>query len=298
MSGYTGQFANNAQDDFFDNPAPINAANARPTPPPPADTNPYQPREAETMAQFGANMAHTYQPLDVDQGYGADEQPFDYNNAGVRLGFIRKVYYIISFMLLVTFGMVAVTYFVPAVRYWQVQNYWLMIVCSVLTLIIMYVLGCFRQVARAVPWNYLLLFLFTLCMAYTVSYITAQYTGEAIIIAVGITAAVVIALSIYATCTTTDFTTCWGLMIVLGVAMLIGSIIGIFLRNRWFDVGMAVLGVITFGFYLVVDTQLVIGKNSRAYGVDDYIMAAVAIYMDIIQLFLQILRLVGQAQNQ
>lgn len=301
MSGYTGQYNTAKNDDFFDNPQPVNngiyQANR---------AAPQKLQEAQVNAPYGQDTnnnygvikgGNTYQPLDVDYPMSQEDQPFDYNNAGVRLGFIRKVYYIITFMLLITFGMVAITYFVPGYRLWQMQNYWLMIVAIVLSTILLYALGCFRQVARAVPWNYLLLTIFTLCFGYFVSYTTAMYNGEAIIISVGITAAVVIALTLYAMFTKTDFTMCWGLMIVLGVTMLIGSILGIWLRNRWYQIGMAVLGCLVFSFYLVVDTQLVIGKNQRAYSVDDYVMAAVAIYLDIIQLFLQILQLVGQAQR-
>lgn len=312
MTGYQGQYQGN-NDDFFDlnqpttagqniklnptvnkvhGPGPIEANTGYSNPNVYHNNYGNPPSYADPLAQPTA-----YEPLAIEQPMTGDDAPFDYNNAGVRLGFIRKVYIIICFMLLFTFGLVAISYFVQGFRDFQVQNWWLAIVASVLMIILMYVLGCFRSVARAVPWNYLLLFLFTLCMAYIVSFGTASYNGEAIIIAVGITAAVVIALTIYAMCTSTDFTVCWGLAIVLGVIMIIGSIIGIILRNRWFDVGMAAIGCLVFGFYLVVDTQLVIGKNSRAYSVDDYVMAAVAIYIDIINLFLEILKLVAVAQG-
>jgi hypothetical protein len=247
---------------------------------------------------YPSQSPHTYQPLETDPDAAISELPFDSNNASVRLGFIRKVYYIITAMLIVTFGLVCITYFVPAFRAFQIRTTWLLIVATVLMVIILYTLACFRAVARSVPWNYLLLLIFTLCMAYIVSYTTAMYTGESIIIAVGLTTAVVIALTLYAIFTTTDFTTCGGVLIVLGVAMLIGTIIGIFLKNRWFDVAMGVFGCITFGIYLVVDTQLVIGKNSRSYSIDDYVMAAVAIYLDIINLFLQILKIVGAFQRR
>ena len=48
---------------------------------------------------------------------------------------------------------------------------------------------------------------------------------------------------------------------------------------------------------LIYDTQLVIGKFGREYEIDDYIFAALAIYIDIINLFSFILRLLGKASN-
>ena len=57
------------------------------------------------------------------------------------------------------------------------------------------------------------------------------------------------------------------------------------------------MGVIVFGIYLVFDTQLTIGKNSRAYSIDDYIIAALNLYIDIIQIFLEILKILAIADS-
>ena len=48
------------------------------------------------------------------------------------------------------------------------------------------------------------------------------------------------------------------------------------------------------GIYLVYDTQLIMGKFGEAYSVDDYIFATLEIYMDIVRLFLMILRIVSR----
>ena len=55
---------------------------------------------------------------------------------------------------------------------------------------------------------------------------------------------------------------------------------------------------IMVGMYLVYDTQLIMGKFGVAYSVDDYIFATLEIYVDIIRLFLLILRLVAKAQRR
>ena len=46
-----------------------------------------------------------------------------------------------------------------------------MICCGVLTIIISIILLCFRNLARKSPFNYILLFIFTIAEAYMVSYI-------------------------------------------------------------------------------------------------------------------------------
>ena len=58
------------------------------------------------------------------------------------------------------------------------------------------------------------------------------------------------------------------------------------------------LMTIMVGMYLVYDTQLIMGKFGVAYSVDDYIFATLEIYIDIIRLFLLILRFVAKAQRR
>ena len=173
-----------------------------------------------------------------------------------------------------------------------------MLVASVIGVIIVYVLGCFPQVARRVPINYILLFIFAICQSYTVSFIASQYDATTVLMAAGLTLAIVIALTIYAATTRSDFTTCGGVMIVLGVAIMVGGIIGLFVRNRWLQLGLSIAGVIVFGMYLVYDTQLVVGNQNRRYQMDDYIFAAMGLYINIIQIFVSLLQILGQFQRE
>lgn len=56
----------------------------------------------------------------------------------------------------------------------------------------------------------------------------------------------------------------------------------------------AALGAFVFSLFIVYDTQLIMGgKHSHQFGVDEYVFAALTIYVDIIQLFLFVLRLFG-----
>lgn len=44
-------------------------------------------------------------------------------------------------------------------------------------------------------------------------------------------------------------------------------------------------------------TQMVIGKTDNGFSSDDYIVAALMLYLSIIDLFLCVLRLVGEARD-
>ena len=52
-----------------------------------------------------------------------------------------------------------------------------------------------------------------------------------------------------------------------------------------------------FGFYLIVDTQMIMGGKSIELSIDEYILAAMLLYIDIIQIFLYILRILGNSRN-
>ena len=54
------------------------------------------------------------------------------------------------------------------------------------------------------------------------------------------------------------------------------------------------LGVMIFSIYIIIDTQMIVGgKNRFQIDEDRYILASVILYLDIINLFLEILRLMG-----
>ena len=53
------------------------------------------------------------------------------------------------------------------------------------------------------------------------------------------------------------------------------------------------LGAVLFGIYLVIDTQLIVGGGRYSISMDDYVAGALILYIDIIQIFLYILSLLG-----
>ena len=55
----------------------------------------------------------------------------------------------------------------------------------------------------------------------------------------------------------------------------------------------SLLGALLFSAYIVFDTNLILTRVS----LDDYIWASVQLYLDVINLFLYILRLVGESQR-
>jgi FtsH-binding integral membrane protein len=175
----------------------------------------------------------------------------------------------------------------------MVTQFWLAVVAAVLALAISCALVCISGLARTVPTNYILLFTFTLLEAYGVAFMCAIVNdGMVVLGAAFMTAGITIALTLYAVFTKTDFTACGGVIAVIGGAFFIFSLISIFFGST-FRLVLACIGVIIFGLYLVFDTQYIVGGRHRKHTVskEDYILGAMILYIDIIQIFMYLLEI-------
>ena len=116
-----------------------------------------------------------------------------------------------------------------------------------------------------------------------------------VVTAAFMTASLVIALTLYAIFTKTDFTACGGTLTVMGTTLLQLAFIMFFLGLKS-DFIYNIIGVFFFGLYLVYDTQLIVGESRRKYSInkEDYILGAMLLYMDIIRIFKFLLRIFGK----
>ena len=99
------------------------------------------------------------------------------------------------------------------------------------------------------------------------------------------------ALSLYAVVSKRDFSA-WGSFFMVGLWVLIGtSILSWFFPSAIGSLWIAGATVLVFSGLLVFDTWRIV--RSGRYGPDDYVPAAVNIYLDLLNLFLAITRLLG-----
>lgn len=67
-----------------------------------------------------------------------------------------------------------------------------------------------------------------------------------------------------------------------------------FIRSPFMNLIMTFGMGIVYTIYLLIDTQLVLGGKNKSLSLDNYVLGAIIIYVDIIQLFIKILRLLGK----
>jgi len=180
------------------------------------------------------------------------------------------------------------------------------------------------------PHNMIFLGLFTCCEGFMLGTITARYEAAEVLLAVGFTAAVVqalfssllsslltsshptsplfipphsphqvLALTLFAFQTKIDFTACGGaLLCVLVIFVLAGFVAAFFPQTRTVRLVYACIGAVIFSLYIVYDTQIMIGGNHK-YSLDpeEYVFAALNLYLDIVNLFIYILQIIGAARD-
>jgi FtsH-binding integral membrane protein len=101
-------------------------------------------------------------------------------------------------------------------------------------------------------------------------------------------------LTLYAFLSRRDFSA-WGGFLTVGLWVLIAvSLLNLFFHSAAAGLWLAGVGTFIFGGLLVFDTW----RLRNVYGPDDYVLAAVNIYLDLLNLFLFILRLLmGNRRN-
>ena len=184
-----------------------------------------------------------------------------FSDVRIRHGFIRKTYSIVSLQMLITTAITATVIFVDDVKHFFYANVWVLYVLMAATFVIMLVLACCESVARSYPINMILLAVFMVCESFIVGAISSVYDTTTVLIAVGITAVVVLGITIFAFQTKIDFTGMGIYLFVASLVLLVFGIFAIFIRTKIMQIVYAALGALLFSFYLVFDTQMMLGGN-------------------------------------
>jgi FtsH-binding integral membrane protein len=100
-------------------------------------------------------------------------------------------------------------------------------------------------------------------------------------------------LTLYAFVSRRDFSA-WGSFLIVGLWVLIGTMfLNFFFQNTTVDLWLASVAVLLFSGLLVFDTW----RLRNFYGPDEYVGASVQIYLDLLNMFMAILRLTGARRN-
>lgn len=209
----------------------------------------------------------------------------------IRMAFVRKVYTILTVQILATVALSSISFFSTGYRNWIQSNQWMLFV-SLFGAIGFMLLTFWKR--KSYPTNLLFLGGFTALEAYSISVVTSFYESKIVLEALVFTLGIFIALTLFACQTKYDFTS-WQpyLFLALWVMITFGFMAAFFPHTSALELGYGVVGALIFSGYILVDTQMVM----RHYQVEEEIAASISLYLDVINLFLSILRILNSQQN-
>lgn len=221
-----------------------------------------------------------------------------FGSKAIRMGFIRKVYSILSVQLLVTFGFVLIFVLNDDSKKWAARNSGLLILAFVVSIASMCSLACCGSMRRKFPHNFICLGIFTLAQSFLLGFVTAFYKTDIVMLAIAMTAAVCITLTIFAFQTKIDFTPYVGVAMVGCVILMMMGFILMFFNIPFLRTLYAAFGALLFSIYLIIDTQMIVGgSHKNQISPEEYIFGAITLYTDIINIFMFILQLLGNSSD-
>ncbi|KAF5269166.1 hypothetical protein FQR65_LT02466 [Abscondita terminalis] len=230
---------------------------------------------------------------DVEGGITDD---FAYNNnvmqatKRVRMAFIRKVYGLLSVQLFFTVVVSSIFMFTPTIKEFIHTNNWLLIIAMFGSIGLLIALHIKRL---ETPTNFILLAAFTVVEAYTIGVVVTFYSQAVVLQALLLTLVVVGSLTAYTFQTKRDYSTMYSGLFAGICILLLGGILQLFFHSTVLELVFAVGGALLFSLFIVFDTQMIMQTLSP----EEYILATINLYLDIINLFLHILRIL-QSLNQ
>ncbi|XP_074508145.1 protein lifeguard 1-like [Sebastes fasciatus] len=274
-------------------PPPLPSYSSEGQQPPPYSATPekYPPPETETTCADEPTTGD--ESCDISPEALSDttspiaSSPFD--DKTVRRAFIRKVFSILTVQLLFTFSVVCVFTFSSVVKEAVQHNLWAYVSSFIIFIVVATTLGCCKSFSRRHPWNIVGLAVVTLSLSYMVGTIASFHDTAAVVITMGATLAITVAIIAFSAQTRYEFSICYGILLVLAVDVIMFGIFSTFYYSYMADVAYGCLGALLFSLFLMVDCQLIMGKTSYRLDPEEYITAALMIYLDVVLIFIWLL---------
>ena len=222
-------------------------------------------------------MGFSYAPTAVQTRTGAE-----------RATLVKRTYGLVFLSVLVTMAGAAFTFTQPALMQAVAQHYFIGFLCILAPLFLA------QRSARVFPTNIGFTFLFAFAEGVYLApilYLSEARTPGVIGQAGLLTFVAFGALTLYALLSKRDFSA-WGSFFMVGlVVLIVASILNIFVASVAGSMWIAAIGVLIFSGLLVFDTWRLL--RSGQLGQDDYVLATVSIYLDLLNMFMFILRLLS-----
>ena len=143
----------------------------------------------------------------------------------------------------------------------------------------------------------LVFYAFSATMGLSLSTLFLQFTTESIDLVFFITASMFGATSLYGYVTRSNLSKMGAFLFMGLIGLVIAIVVNMFMHSTLLQMALSVASVIIFTGYTAYDTQSIKNQYSEAYGVESNgklaVMGALRLYLDFINLFIAMMRLLG-----
>ncbi|XP_068017044.1 protein lifeguard 4 [Melanerpes formicivorus] len=219
--------------------------------------------------------------IEDDFNYGTNVAS---SSVHIRMAFLRKVYGILSLQVLLTTVTAAVFLYTPGMQAFLHAWPALLFLSGLGSLAFILALIFFRHKH---PVNLYLLFGVTLLEAVTVAFAVSFYDLSIVLQAFILTTAVFLGLTAYTLQSKRDFSRLGGGLFTCLWILILSCFLRMFFFNETVELVFAAAGALLFCGFIIYDTHLLMHRLSP----EEYILAAINLYFDFINLFLHLLHL-------
>jgi len=243
----------------------------------------------------------------------------------IRLGFVKKTYGLLFYMLTIT-TVIASPFVIDrdgALEFMHTHQ-WISGLAGLcfmglymMNSMLMFALVCdcrdyfrmYMNMFKTFPHNVIFLTVISATFGVLIGQICSEYKQESVLFVFFATAVMITGLTGYAIKTSADFTSMGAYVFAAVMGLMLASILSMFTGGMGGLI--AGLGATVFAFIIVYDTQLIFGNSTPVpseyshhqhqrqfeYTIDMYAFAAYQLYLDFINFFLYMLRLLGERRD-
>lgn len=225
-----------------------------------------------------------------------------YSQAQSAKNLFYKVYGLMALALSVT---AAVAYYIvhqPTIMQKLMQNSWLVFGLFLVQLVLVIVLSA-AILRLSFATALFLLFLYSAIMGITFSTIFLLYNIQSIYAVFFVTAGMFCCMALYGYFTKTDLSSIGKYSMMALFGLIIGFLVNMFLKSGTVDYILTLIGVVIFTVLTAYDIQKIKHMSGFLAGQGETenkmaVIGALTLYLDFINLFLMLLRLLGRRNNQ
>ena len=256
----------------------------------------------ETIEPFLNKKFHTFKTERKNRGKLSEsikvKSIFDFNNylkkdpktKKIESKFIFKVYLHIFFELIICLTMIIFSFKIESFHYFIISKKIVFYIMSIIALTTFINPFFFDYLLKKWPYNYLYLFIFVISVSYIICTIVSSFNPNLIKISGILLIFESIGLLVYSYINKSDeIDIYYGSSYMLLCLLFLGSIVYFFDKINIYKLFLIIVFIWIFGIFLIYDMNLIFEEKRRAFEENDYVLATMFIYIDIIQTIFELI---------